>query len=103
MAYNTTPVAAAATLLLLLIAAAAVAPASASTVTAYSRRGCTGKKITWRCGACYSFTGYKAGYFFDYSQGQIGRFYIGARCRGLYFPIFFDIRVCSPTYLTASA
>ncbi|CAA6658107.1 unnamed protein product [Spirodela intermedia] len=87
-----TSVAAAAAVLLLLIAVA-VAPVSASNLTAYSVVGCTGNNITWGCG-CYNFTGYKGGYFFNYTAGQVGLFYFNTGCRGLYIPVFFRVRYC---------
>ncbi|CAA6674565.1 unnamed protein product [Spirodela intermedia] len=88
-----TSVVAAAAVLLFLIAAAAVAPASASNLTAYSVVGCAGNDVTWGCG-CNNFTGYKGGYFFNYSARQVGLFYLNTGCRGFYIPIFWRVRYC---------
>ncbi|CAA6674538.1 unnamed protein product [Spirodela intermedia] len=91
-----TPVAAAAAVLLLLIVSVAVAPASASSMTGYSQSGCSGNRRTWGCGACYNLAGYKGGYFFDYSGGQVGRLYRGSNCQGSYDSVGRDVRRCSP-------
>ncbi|CAA6675067.1 unnamed protein product [Spirodela intermedia] len=76
-----TPTAAAAAVLVLLIAAAVVAPASASTLTAFSGPGCAGKtKDVNGCG-CFPLTGYQGGYHFVFTEGQKARLYTGSHCR----------------------
>ena len=90
----TTSKVAPAALLLLLIAAAALVPASASTLTAFSAKGCAGKtKDVNGCG-CFKIQGYQGGYHFVFTQKQNATLYTGLNCDGLFVRLSTETRRC---------
>ncbi|CAA6658127.1 unnamed protein product [Spirodela intermedia] len=89
-----TPTPAAAAVLALLIAAAVVAPASGSTLTAFSGPGCAGRTMDATDCGCFRLTGYQEGYHFVFTEGQKARLYTGSHCDGSSFGLSKETRFC---------
>ncbi|CAA6662689.1 unnamed protein product [Spirodela intermedia] len=90
----TTSKATAAAVLLLLVAAAAVLPASASTLTVFSDKGCAGRTRDVNGCGCFDISGYKGGYHFVFTEGQTAVLYTDSYCHGSSVSLKKETRRC---------